>query len=70
MVINIEALAKPDDANKIQELEAMESALAKATEEAHKQRMKLTQHDSLAEETLKSVNSPALMELKKKQDTD
>lgn len=36
MVINIEALSKPDNAEKVKELEAMESALAKATEEAHK----------------------------------
>lgn len=48
MVINIEALSKPDNENKIKELEAMEQALAKATEEAHKQKLKLTGQDLLA----------------------
>jgi hypothetical protein len=43
----------------------MEQALAKATEEAHKQRMKLAGDNSLAQGDLK-LSSPALMELKKK----
>jgi benzoyl-CoA reductase/2-hydroxyglutaryl-CoA dehydratase subunit BcrC/BadD/HgdB len=42
MVISIEAIKKPDGANKAQELKAMEEALKKATEEAHKQRIELT----------------------------
>jgi hypothetical protein len=63
MVINIEALNKPDNANKIQELEAMEQALAKATEEAHKQKLKLGGGDSLAQEN-SMMKNPALMELK------
>jgi hypothetical protein len=68
MVINLEALNKPNDANKMKELEAMEQALAKATEEAHKQRLRLagTSSDSLAQES--TPKSPALMELKKKHD--
>jgi len=36
MVISIEAIKKPAGANKAQELKAMEEALKKATEEAHK----------------------------------
>ena len=42
MVISIEAIKKPEGANKAQELKAMEEALKKATEEAHKQRLELT----------------------------
>jgi len=42
MVISIEAIKKPAGANKAQELKAMEEALKKATEEAHKQRLELT----------------------------
>lgn len=69
MTINIGALSKPDNnVNKIQELEAMEQALSKATEEAHKQRLNLVGQDSLfAQEPVKNL-SPALMELKKTQD--
>jgi len=42
MVISIEAIKKPEGANKAQELKAMEEALKKATDEAHKQRIELT----------------------------
>ena len=35
MVVNIEAVQKPANSNKLQELEAMEEALRKATDEAH-----------------------------------
>jgi len=35
LVVNIEAVQKPANSNKLQELEAMEEALKKATEEAH-----------------------------------
>ena len=42
LVVSVEAVKKPDSANKVQELAAMEEALKKATEEAHKQRLALT----------------------------
>ena len=42
MVVSIEAIKKPEGANKAQELAAMEEALKKATEEAHKQRLAIT----------------------------
>jgi len=48
MVISIEAIKKPEGANKAQELKAMEEALKKATEEAHKQRIELTGETSEA----------------------
>jgi biopolymer transport protein ExbD len=42
MIISIEAIKKPEGANKAQELAAMEEALKKATAEAHKQRVELS----------------------------
>lgn len=42
MIISIEAIKKPEGANKAQELAAMEEALKKATAEAHKQRIELS----------------------------
>lgn len=39
--MQIEAVKKPEGASKLQELAAMEEALRKATEEAHKQRLAL-----------------------------
>lgn len=42
VVVSIESIKKPNIANKAQELAAMEEALKKATEEAHKQRIALT----------------------------
>lgn len=42
LVVSVEAVKKPESANKVQELAAMEEALKKATEEAHKQRVALT----------------------------
>jgi len=42
LVVSVEAVKKPDNSNKVQELAAMEEALKKATEEAHKQRIALT----------------------------
>ena len=42
MIISIEAVKKPEGANKAQELAAMEEALKKATAEAHKQRVELS----------------------------
>jgi len=41
LVVSVEAIKKPGDASKVQELAAMEEALKKATEEAHKQRTAL-----------------------------
>lgn len=41
LVVQIEAVKKPEGSSKIQELTAMEEALKKATEEAHKQRVDL-----------------------------
>ena len=42
LVVSVEAVKKPNNSNKLQELAAMEEALKKATEEAHKQRLALT----------------------------
>ena len=42
LVVSVEAVKKPGNASKVQELAAMEEALKKATEEAHKQRVELT----------------------------
>jgi len=67
MVISIEALSKPDNANKIQELEAMEQALAKAAEEAHKQKLNILGTGGTSAQ-LSQNSSPALMELKQKQE--
>ena len=41
LVVQVEAVKKPESANKLQELAAMEEALKKATEEAHRQRLAL-----------------------------
>ena len=41
LVVSVEAVKKPNGTNKAQELAAMEEALKKATEEAHKQRLAL-----------------------------
>lgn len=41
LVVSVEAVKKPGNASKVQELAAMEEALKKATEEAHKQRQAL-----------------------------
>ena len=41
LVVQVEAVKKPEHANKLQELAAMEEALKRATEEAHSQRMAL-----------------------------
>jgi|OM-RGC.v1.034554809 hypothetical protein len=40
--VNIQATKKPANASKLQELTAMEEALKKATEEAHRQRLALS----------------------------
>lgn len=58
MVISIEAIKKPEGANKAQELKAMEEALKKATEEAHKQRIELTgEKDSVEASSLTQANT-------------
>lgn len=36
LIVQVEAIKKPENSNKLQELAAMEEALKKATEEAHK----------------------------------
>ena len=46
LVVSVEAVKKPNGANKVQELAAMEEALKKATDEAHKQRMALEQKEN------------------------
>lgn len=78
MVISIEAIKKPEGANKAQELKAMEEALKKATEEAHKQRMELTGEKDSAESgnaltqaatsSATGLKNKALQELKAKQE--
>lgn len=70
LVVQVEAVKKPENANKLQELAAMEEALKKATEEAHRQRVAMAgsaDSEALAEST-ESLQSKALQELKKQQD--
>jgi hypothetical protein len=58
LVVSVEAIKKPGNASKVQELAAMEEALKKATEEAHKQRAALEgKGSSLVQE---SANAQAL----------
>ena len=69
LVVQIEATKKPNGATKVEELAAMEEALKKATEEAHKQRVALMGKSNPAEAALAQAgSSSALMQLKKKQD--
>lgn len=69
LVVSIEAVKKPDNGNKAQELAAMEEALKKATEEAHKQRLALTGEESLSQNSDSIMQkSQALLDLKKKQE--
>lgn len=49
LVVSVEAIKKPNGANKVQELAAMEEALKKATEEAHNQRLALEGNQKAAE---------------------
>ena len=42
MIVSIEAIKKPEGADKAQELAAMEEGIKKATEEAHNQRIAIT----------------------------
>jgi fused signal recognition particle receptor len=72
LVVQVEAVKKPENANKLQELAAMEEALKKATEEAHKQRIALAGTSDSTENALnqseETLQSHALQELKKQQD--
>lgn len=70
LVVQVEATKKPMNANKLQELAAMEEALKKATEEAHRQRVALAGSAESSETSLsqESVQSKALQELKRQQE--
>ena len=69
LVVSVEAVKKPNDASKAQELAAMEEALTKATAEAHRQRIALTgEPDATASLAQSSAQSKALAELKNKQE--
>jgi hypothetical protein len=63
LVVSVEAVKKPEGANKLQELAAMEEALKKATEEAHKQRVALAGNEETLAQSPESASSKALMEL-------
>ena len=67
LVVQVEAVKKPESANKLQELAAMEEALKKATEEAHRQRLALagTSESESLSQSAESVQSRALQELKR-----
>jgi hypothetical protein len=74
LVVSVEAVKKPESSNKVQELAAMEEALKKATEEAHKQRVALTGETEVAPTTQltqanTSVESRALQQLQQKQES-
>jgi hypothetical protein len=64
LVVSVEAVKKPNGANKVQELAAMEEALKKATDEAHKQRMALEQKENPQSLAESSSESRALSQLK------
>jgi len=70
MVVSIEAIKKPEGANKAEELAAMEEALKKATEEAHKQRIAITGEETTGVSAIVQSGSllenKALIELKSK----
>lgn len=68
LVVSVEAVKKPENANKVQELAAMEEALKKATDEAHKQRVALSQGDHPQSLTEVSAQSKALEQLKSQQE--
>lgn len=52
MVVQVEAVKKPQNANKLQELTAMEEALKRATEEAHRQRLALAGQSDATDGTI------------------
>jgi len=64
LVVSVEAVKKPENSNKVQELAAMEEALKKATEEAHKQRIALAGGAAPQALTEVSAQSKALEQLK------
>ena len=64
LVVQIEAVKKPEGASKIQELAAMEEALRKATEEAHTQRLALQGTTSEGMLAQAATQSRALADLK------
>lgn len=67
LVVQVEAVKKPEHADKLQELAAMEEALKKATEEAHAQRVALagqSEGEALTQ-SAESVQSRALQELRR-----
>lgn len=70
LVVQVEAVKKPENSSKVQELAAMEEALKKATEEAHRQRIELA--GGAESETLAQGGelngSKALLDLKKTQE--
>ena len=68
LVVSVEAVKKPENANKVQELAAMEEALKKATEEAHKQRIALSQGTGPQALSEVSAQSKALEQLKSQQE--
>lgn len=70
LIVQVDAVKKPEGANKLQELAAMEEALKKATEEAHRQRVALAGSAESSETALsqESVQSKALQELKRQQE--
>ena len=69
LIVSIDTVKKPEGSNKVQELEAMEEALKKATQEAHNQRVALTGGVDLMQSSSKSnTSSKALSSLKKKQE--
>lgn len=71
LIVQVEAVKKPENANKLQELAAMEEALKKATDEAHRQRVALagtSEGDSALSQSAETIQSKALLELKKQQD--
>jgi hypothetical protein len=67
LVVSVEAVKKPENANKVQELAAMEEALKKATEETRKQRMALQGGSQSLVET--SAQSKILEQLKSQQES-
>ena len=71
LIVQVEAVKKPENSNKLQELAAMEEALKKATEEAHKQRLALagtSDSDNTLSQSAETLQSKALLELKRQQD--
>lgn len=52
LVVQVEAVKKPQNANKLQELTAMEEALKRATEEAHRQRLALVGQSDVTDGTI------------------